>query len=748
MANDPQHRWSFWRAGGVDQVRLDRGADLVHLDQLDQKLWVALSCPVKGLEFDERTLALLDTDADGRVRAPEVIAASRWLGRVLKDPETLVTGADAVSLSNLNAATPEGKRLLDGAQHVLEGLGKTAAGAISVDDAARTADLFAQARLNGDGVVPPDTVKDPAARTVAEELVACLGGLPDRSGKIGFDGAKVDAFFAACAAFAAWHDAGEKDAKRIHPLGAATAAACAAVEVVRTKVEDYFLRCRIAAYDARAQAALARTTEDYYALAAKDLAITSAEVTGLPVALAEPGKPLALTAHVNPAWADAIATFHATAVTPLLGEDKTTLTEADWAKVTSALAPHRAWAAGKAGVEVERLGAARLQAILAGGTRDVLAKAVAEDLSVAPQVDTLTDLEKLARWHRDFHRLANNFVAFTDFYARRKATFQAGTLFVDGRSCDLCVRVLDAGKHGTLAVMARSYLVYADCTRPGGEKMTIAAAMTAGDSDNLFVGRNGLFYDRKGRDWDATIAKIVDNPISIRQAFWAPYKKVLRYIEESVAKRAAAADEASTAKLQASATSVTDAGKPGAPAPAAPKMDLGIIAVLSVAIGSVMAGMSALFASLFGLGPWMPLGFVGLLLLISGPSMLIAWMKLRRRNLGPILDANGWAVNTLTKVNVPLGRSLTDVATLPPGSERSMADPYAEQPARWPKVLAVLLVLAGAGFVLWKVGLVSKWVPQVPQPEHVWFREAPKADAATPGATPATPTSPAMGDGK
>ncbi len=721
MANESQHRWRFWRAGGVDQVRLDRGTDLVHLDELDQKLWVALSCPVKGLEFDERTLALLDTDADGRVRAPEVIAASRWLGRVLKDPETLVKGADAVPLANLNATTPEGKRLLDAAQHVLEGLGKAAAGAISVDDAARTADLFAHARLNGDGVVPPDTVKDPAARAVADDLVACLGGLPDRSGKVGFDAAKVDAFFAACAAFDAWYDVGEKDAKTIHPLGAATAEACAALEAVRTKIEDYFLRCRIAAYDARAQAALARTTEDYYALAAKDLAITSAEVTGLPVALAEPGKPLALNAHVNPAWADAIARLRTAAVAPLLGKETTALTETDWAKLTAALAPHRAWVANKAGPEVEKLGAARVKAILAGGTREALAKAVAEDLSVAPQVDTLTDLEKLTRCHRDFHKLANNFVAFTDFYARRKATFQAGTLYVDGRSCDLCVRVLDAGKHGTLAVMAKSYLVYADCSRPGGEKMTIAAAMTAGDSDNLFVGRNGLFYDRKGRDWDATIAKIIDNPISIRQAFWAPYKKVLRYIEESVAKRAAAADEASTARLQAGATTVTEAGKPGVPAPTAPKMDLGIIAVLSVAIGSVMAGLSALFAAMFGLGPWMPVGFLGLLLLISGPSMLIAWMKLRRRNLGPILDANGWAVNTLTKVNLPLGRSLTDVATLPPGSERSMVDPYAEKRSPWPRILGVVLLLLAAAGVLWKVGLLSKWIPQVPAPEIPWF---------------------------
>jgi hypothetical protein len=41
-------------------------------------------------------------------------------------------------------------------------------------------------------------------------------------------------------------------------------------------------------------------------------------------------------------------------------------------------------------------------------------------------------------------------------------------------------------------------------------------ALTAadGDADNLLIGRNSVFYDRKGRDWDATITKVVDHPIS------------------------------------------------------------------------------------------------------------------------------------------------------------------------------------------------------------------------------------------
>ena len=56
--------------GGLDQVSLETGADLLNLENLDQKLWVALSCPVKGLELDETTLKMIDTDGDGRITAP------------------------------------------------------------------------------------------------------------------------------------------------------------------------------------------------------------------------------------------------------------------------------------------------------------------------------------------------------------------------------------------------------------------------------------------------------------------------------------------------------------------------------------------------------------------------------------------------------------------------------------------------------------------------------------------------------
>jgi hypothetical protein len=67
------HTWKFFRAGDFDQVRLQSGSDLLALDQLDQKLWMALACPTSGLEFDSKTRALY---LPGKVRSTSVLGTN------------------------------------------------------------------------------------------------------------------------------------------------------------------------------------------------------------------------------------------------------------------------------------------------------------------------------------------------------------------------------------------------------------------------------------------------------------------------------------------------------------------------------------------------------------------------------------------------------------------------------------------------------------------------------------------------
>jgi hypothetical protein len=737
-----QYPWKFFRAGGFDQVRLDTGADLANLEQLDQKLWVALACPTTGLEFDSKTLALIDSDKDGRIRAPEIIAATKWATSCLKNPDDLLKGSPALPLSAINDATPEGKQLLSSARQILGNLGKKEADSITIEDTTDTAKIFVQTRFNGDGIIPPEAAEDQAMQAIIVDIIACVGGEPDRSGKLGLNADKAKTFFTEAQLFCDWWKLAETDST-ILPLDGSTETAAPAFKTVKNKIDDYFTRCRLAAFDPRAIAALNREEKEYLALAAKDLTLTSSEIAGFPLAQVAAGKALPLQEGINPAWADAMAKFETAIVRPILNGTNA-ITESDWITIRSKFIAYEAWNAAKKGALVEKLGIKRVREIMAGKAQEEITALIAKDKALEPEANAIAGVDRLVRYHRDLYKLLNNFVSFRDFYRRKeKAIFQAGILYLDQRSCELCLPVEDAARHALMAGLAGTYLAYCDCSRKAtGEKMQIVAAFTDGDSDNLMVGRNGIFYDRKGRDWDATITKIVDNPISIRQAFWSPYKKFVRAIEEQIAKRAAAADVSSSDKLAQAAANMSRADLIAEKNKAAEqkKVDVGTVAAMGVAVGAIGGAAASLATGILRLPVWqIPLVFVGIILLVSLPAMTIAWLKLRKRNLGPILDANGWAVNARARMNVPFGASLTQVAAVPTSAHLDrMKDPFADKKSPWPRIVVGALVLLFAYTILNRMGYIYQWTKgRLGEPKTA---EAPAKAADAPAKPAETPT--------
>jgi hypothetical protein len=703
MAQSPAtspHRWRFHRIGGLDQVRLESADDLRNLGQLDQKLWVALACPTKGIEFDQATLALLDADKDGRVRVPEVVGAVKFSDLRLRDLGDLVTGKDTLPLADIREDTAEGKALRAAALQILAAAGKPDAKEITFDDVGDLSRVFENTLFNGDGVVIPASAPEGEVRQVIVDAMACEGEVPDRSGKPGLDRARLATFFADLADFDAWWKEGRGPA--IQVLGDATAPAFEAVKAVRAKLDDYFTRTGLAALDDRMPPMLARPEAEIAAMAGKDLAPSSPEVSSLPIARIAAGRPLPLAEGLNPAWAGAVAVLSKDAVAPLLGAGRTTLTLADWESLKAKLVPYETWMAAHRGDRVAKLGAARVAALLSGNGKADVEALIGQDEARKDEAAEVVGVARMVRYRRDLFRLLRNFVNFADFYdPRRPAVFQAGTLYIDGRACHLCVRVDDPAAHAAVAASSRMYIAYCECRRPGGESMKIAACVTQGDADYLSVGRNGLFYDRTGKDWDATVTRIVDNPISLRQAFWSPYKRLVKFVSDQAAKMAAAKDKESEARLTGAAEKTAGAavsGKPVKPEPVDVGKMVGIIAALGVGVGAVGTIFGAAVSGFIGLQPWWAkvLAIAGMILVISGPAVLVAWLKLRERTLGPVLDGNGWAVNGRVAVNMPLGTVLTDRATLPPGSSRLLQDPFADAGARRRRILLWVLLLAVA----------------------------------------------------
>lgn len=538
---EKKYDWKFATIGGNTRVQLSSGEDIRHLGELDQKMWTVLSCPTKGFEMDETTLTLLDLDGDGHVKVNEIIAASEWLCKVLKTPDTLLAGKDVLKL---------------------------------------------------------DEIQDEAILAIAKEI------------------------------------AGDKDEVALADVEAAIAAVTIDAQPLP---EAPYAADIIAAY---------KETEAAYGEYFKKKGL---EKIGL--AAIDPEAPV-----------------------PGIEEKK-------WKEMGAKIAEFEAGTAA---------------------ANEANAAALAEGTA------KYRDLRKLLFLNRDFYKLLCNYITFQDFYSplkEQKAVFQAGTLIIDQRACHLCMRVQNAAAHGVQAPASGIYLLYCTCTnKQQGKTLEIVAAMTMGETGDLYVGKNAIFYDRDGLDYDAVITKIIDNPISIRQAFWSPYRRLAKWAEDLINKRAAEKDSKmmadATNKLETTATAESAEKKEALKL--SQQFDIakfaGIFAAIGMAVGLIGAALADFFSAFTVWWHWVVF-FVVLLLIISGPSMIMAWLKLRRRNIGPLLNANGWAVNAASIINIPFGATLTDQVKFPIVKAK---DPFAEERPLWKKcfwwLVGIAIVVCGLWF--------------------------------------------------
>ncbi len=323
-----EHSWRFFQTGGVDQVVLDRGADIRNLASLDLKLWVAVAMPTKGTELDAKTARFLDTDSDDRIRAPDILAAIAWLDERLESFDPLLAAEPAARAELSNLKHPQ---LRETATRISEEAGSDGK-SVTLDHVLEAEKKFDEGALNGDGIVTPKSTADETLSKLVEDVLATHDGVEDRSKAQGVDVTRIEAFFADVEKLAAWRREGTTPEVE-KPVGDATEKAAELLRTLTPKLDDYFTRCRLAAFDERASAAAHGTEADLAALASRDLAAKSAELLRLPIARIAPGQALPFEGQVNPGFVDELLRLRDEVVRPLLGASVSALSEPDFRKL-------------------------------------------------------------------------------------------------------------------------------------------------------------------------------------------------------------------------------------------------------------------------------------------------------------------------------------------------------------------------------------------------------------------------------
>ena len=694
----------FRRFAGSFQLRIRTVAELLQVIDVPEAHWTATACPAKGLTCDPRFIACLDLDHDGRVRAQELKHAITWSAAMLADQRDLVPGSDTLVLSHLSTlASP----LRATAELVLRNLGRAGAGSITLAEVRQTKDVLNRVSANGNGIITPTGISDPVLKQLAAEILGFVPGVPDRSGERGIDRAQIASFAALYRKALAWLDAGPA-ARR---WGGDSVVLAQVVEAVRTKLDEYFLQCRLVAAQPSAAERFRLTPERLDAMLGDGEALRRG-LASLPIAPPDPAGML----HWQQLWRgssyEALIRLRDQLALPELGAQRgAMLEEVVWTQVCADAQAIMAWCREAAIHPVLSLGEGRVRAITEEQLR-ALDQLCIEDLALNETLARVGDLEKLILYQRWLFTFANNFVAMPDLYAATgKALFEQGTLIMAGREFKLSVLVSDRAAHAAMAGESSMFILYCQITGAHCSPMEVAVPVTTGSSRNLFVGKRGIFRGLDGNEYDAVVTQIITQPVSLFEAIYMPFIRIGHFITSRVEQWSKSAnsdfdkqlsertDKAKEALASASVTpaaAVPAAAKAAeakaAAAPAAPGGQFGQIlmggGIAFAAIGSAFAYIVSQVSQLTPL-EWI-WGILGLLAILALPSAALAYIKIYNRNLAVLLEASGWAMNDRLRLTMQLGLLLTRRPARPPGSKLDLVDQVAKLISENPEAAAEL----------------------------------------------------------
>ena len=687
-------RFAFENYGGTYQLRLRTAEDLAALEELDEPFWMATSAPVDQFTCDPVLLQRLDRNGTGRIQSTEVREAARWLLDSLRDRRGVDARTDALDLAALDAAHDEGRRLHDTAKRVLQNLGQSESAHLTLDQVRDRQAILAQGAQNGDGVIPPESVADADLKAFVEDIMAALGSVPDLSGASGVDRGLLDKFIDNAKALLAWYE--QADGEGVMTFGAETGACYALFKRLEPVLDAYFRQCQVVAFNETLGRALEQTPCADVTCQSETQA--SEYLAQAPLARPRTDRVLSLNEGLNPFYADALAELADTAIAPLLADRFTgaELNPEQWAAAKQGFAAYETWLGSKRGEEVEALGFEKLHAYLDSDVAERLGALIEADCAAGEELEAVHDLEYLILLQRWFLDVCNNFVSFPYLYhPDRRAMFETGRLVMGGRVFNLNLRVADVNAHSALAARSGIYLLYSEVTGvTQAQPYFVVTPVTDGPIADLAVGKRGVLFDLSGQEWDTRVIKVVENPVNLGEAMVAPFKRLAALIA-STAERITAGTEQQLQTQITQATTSLEAGikegiaapaataapaEPVQPAPAAPQARSGgglrdlMLAgsVMVAALGTSFAFIAKTFSEM---GLWDVLAAVGVgLAIILVPTTLIAYVKLRRRNLSAVLEGSGWTINAPMPLTPGLRRLIVQKPPHPKSFQRLRKD--------------------------------------------------------------------------
>ncbi len=699
--------YTFQRFGRAYHLRVDSPRDLRFVLSLDEALWVANSASIDTINADAVLLDYLDPNDDKRVHAQDVKEAIRWMLDRLATLDGVVEGNETLRLAAIREEDDEGRRIRLAADKILKRVGAADSEVVTLEHVRKVKKVEDDRGLSAAGIVLPAAAQDDEMRAFLEAVLGTVGGADHPGGEKGVTEDHLKAFLEEARTYLAWQkqsDLGtEGSATAVMPLGADTHAAYELLAGLRDKIDQFFSLCHAARIDPQVADRVWAPNAAPKELDLADRGALESFLIATPLARPNPNGRLDVTGELNPQFAADMARFHETIMTPLGAGGR--LDRNEWAAIRGRFAAHRAWFEDRPAVSVGGLDVEVLQAFVDDERFHTDSMSlIAQSHRTALDLREVHLVEQLILYQAWMLPFVNSFVSFPALYdPKKRALFEMGTLIMDGRHFTLAVRVLDRELHKRLSSASNVFVLFAEITdREGQPQYEVAVPVTSGGRGNLQVGKRGIFVDTDGESHHAKVIHIVENPISFREALVSPFVRMGQAITGKLEKMQSAAEDkieefgvGAVSKVEA-----TEAPAEAAPQPAAQSAG-GVLAGGGIALAALGSSGAFVISTLADMSPWTIVATLGALSqVILLPILLVAWIKLRRRDLSSILEGAGWGINARMRLDRRQADTFTLRPPYPPGARGI------RHRAWWAWLVAALVVVGGAVAIAWWQGLI------------------------------------------
>ena len=662
-------RMAFRRYGSSYHLIIENAKDLQQVLPLNEAHLVANNAPITTINCDKTFLSQVDADSNGRITCHEVRSAIYWLFDVLREYDGVTERSQVLHLNHINTNNPEGQKIHSAAVKMLGRLKQKDTGQVTLAQVRQIKSQVESMPVSEAGVVLPEAAKDAEVRQFIADILETVGGVPHPSGTQGIGLAQLEKFLSSAKAYVKWHEQGQIPAKEgksaIMPLGSGTAVAYEVFAAVRSKLDQYFAQCEALALDERFLERMGWTQAELEALDFDDTEVIGQVLKKGPLAKPDSSGVLDFEKQINPHYVPVVEKFREQIMLPLLGECGPRLSTQQWQQIKSFLNEHDAWVQAKPGDFLESLGLEKLRKYLDARFAQAVRALIADSVNTAFVLDNVRLVEKLILYQAHIIDLANNFVSFPHLYDRgSRAMFEMGTLVMDGTRFNLAVKVDNRPQHTQVAKTSNMYVLYVEVgAEDQSRRFEVAVPVTAGGKGNLCIGKRGVFYDVTGNELDARVLDIIENPISFREALSAPFRRLGRLltgkIESLTAEAEKKLDSQTSAALSGVAREPASAGPARAPGGGTPTA--GLLMGAGVAVAALGSAAAYITKTLAHISPLKIIVFVlGAAASVMLATSIVAFLKLRRRDLSAILEGSGWGINARMRLSHRQGRFFTE----------------------------------------------------------------------------------------